>query len=48
MAETVRMVDYFYIETPDKPGEAARVLSALRNAGVNLLAHRAPTQAPCA
>jgi hypothetical protein len=38
MAETVRKVDYFYIETPDKPGEGAKVLSALREAGVNLLA----------
>ena len=37
MAETVRKVDYFYIETPDKPGEGARVLAALRDAGVNLL-----------
>jgi hypothetical protein len=37
MAETVRIVDYFYTETPDKPGEAARVLSALHDAGVNLL-----------
>jgi hypothetical protein len=38
MAETVRKVDYFYIETPDKPGEGATVLAALRDAGVNLLA----------
>lgn len=38
MAETVRKVDYFYIETPDKPGEGAKVLAALRDAGVNLLA----------
>jgi len=38
MAETVRKVDYFYIETPDKPGEGAKVLGALRDAGVNLLA----------
>ena len=37
MAETVRKVDYFYIETPDKPGEGAKVLAALRDAGVNLL-----------
>lgn len=37
MAETIRSVDYYYIETPDKPGEAARVLSQLREAGVNLL-----------
>jgi hypothetical protein len=41
MAETVGTVDYFYIETPDKPGEAARVLLALRDAGVNLLAFTA-------
>lgn len=38
MAETVRKVDYFYVETPNKPGEGARVLGALRDAGVNLLA----------
>jgi len=38
MAETIRKVDYYYITTPDKPGEGARVLSALRDAGVNLLA----------
>ena len=38
MAETVRKVDYFYIETANKPGEGAKVLGALRDAGVNLLA----------
>lgn len=38
MAETVRKIDYFYIETPNKPGEGARVLGVLRDAGVNLLA----------
>ncbi len=37
MAETIRLVDYFHIETPDKPGEAARALGAIRDAGVNLL-----------
>jgi hypothetical protein len=37
MAETVRKVDYFYIETPDKPGEGGKVLAALRDAGVNLV-----------
>lgn len=41
MAETIRKVNYYYIETPDKPGEAARVLAALRDAGVNLLAFTA-------
>lgn len=38
MAEEIRKVEYFYIETPNKPGEAAKVLGALRNAGVNLIA----------
>ena len=38
MADLIRRVDYFYIETADKPGEGARALAALRDAGVNLLA----------
>jgi len=38
MPEIIRKVDYFYIEAPDKPGEGARVLGALRDAGINLLA----------
>jgi hypothetical protein len=38
MADTVRKVDYFYVTLPDKPGEGAKVLSALADAGVNLLA----------
>lgn len=38
MAETIRKVDYFYIETANKPGEGAKALAALRKAGVNLLA----------
>lgn len=38
MGESIRLVDYFYVQTPDKPGEAARVLDHLRRAGVNLLA----------
>ena len=37
MAETIRIVDYFYTEVPDKPGEAARILAQLRDAGVYLL-----------
>ena len=36
--DTIRKVDYFYIEAPNKPGEGTRVLEALREAGVNLLA----------
>jgi len=39
MAETVRLVDYYYIETPDKPGEGLRTLELLRQAGVYLLAY---------
>lgn len=38
MADTIRKVDYFYIEAANKPGEAAKVLAAFRDAGVNLLA----------
>jgi hypothetical protein len=37
MAEMVRRIDYYYVSVPDKPGEAARILSALHQAGVNLL-----------
>jgi len=37
MAEKIRKVDYFYIEIPDKPGEGAKVLAAVRDAGINLL-----------
>jgi hypothetical protein len=38
MADTVRGVDYFYVTVPDTPGEAQRILSALQDSGVNLLA----------
>lgn len=38
MADTIRLVDYFYIETSDRPGEGARALSTLKDAGVHLLA----------
>ena len=38
MAETVRLVEYFYITAPDKPGEGARALKALKDAGIDLLA----------
>ena len=37
MADTIQKVDYFYTMVPDKPGEAARMLAVLRDAGVNLL-----------
>src|SRR3972149_892759 len=38
MAETIRQVDYYYAETPNKPGEACRALDALKASGINLLA----------
>lgn len=38
MADTMRLVDYFYIETSHRPGEGARALSMLKDAGVHLLA----------
>jgi hypothetical protein len=38
MAETIRQVDYFYIEVPNKVGEGAKVLQTLKDAGVNLVA----------
>jgi len=38
MADTVRLVEYFYVTTPQKPGVGAAVLNELRRAGVNLLA----------
>jgi hypothetical protein len=38
MTETIRLVDYFYVETPDRPGEAANVLARIKAEGVNLLA----------
>jgi hypothetical protein len=38
MADSVRLVEYFYMTTPHKPGVGAAVLGELRHAGVNLLA----------
>jgi hypothetical protein len=39
MVETIRLVDYYAIQTPDKPGEGLRALVQLREAGVYLLAY---------
>jgi len=38
MTDTVRRVQYFYVEAPDKPGEGAKLLTMLKEAGVDLLA----------
>ncbi len=37
--DTIRSIEYFYVTVPDKPGEGARCLATLRQAGVNLLAY---------
>jgi len=38
MADSVRVVEYFYVTAPQKPGVGAALLNELRQAGVNLLA----------
>jgi len=38
MAEEIRRVDHYSVSIPNKVGEGARVLGALRDAGVNLTA----------
>jgi len=38
MADSIRLVEYFYVTTPNKPGVGASMLGELRRAGVNLLA----------
>ena len=38
MSDIIRKVDYFYIKAANKPGEGARVLRALQDEGINLLA----------
>jgi hypothetical protein len=39
MTDTVRRVEYYYVTVTDAPGEGDRILSALRDSGVNLLAY---------
>ena len=38
MADTMRLVEYYYVMVPNKPGEAVRLLDTLRQEDVNLLA----------
>lgn len=38
MPDTIRTAQYFKAQTPNRPGEFARALGVLREAGVNLLA----------
>ena len=37
MPDQIRRIDCFYLTVSDEPGEAAHLLAALRDAGVNLL-----------
>lgn len=38
MADTIHLAQYFKMKAADKPGQAARALGSLRDAGLNLLA----------
>ena len=38
MADRIRLVDYFYTHCADTPGEVFRLLSKLKEGGVNLIA----------
>jgi len=38
MPDTIRRLQYFALQVPDKPGEGARLLQGLREESVNLLA----------
>ncbi|MBI3799360.1 MAG: hypothetical protein HY268_20640 [Deltaproteobacteria bacterium] len=38
MAEIIKKVQYFYTEVSDKPGEGAKLLGMLKEAGIGLLA----------
>jgi len=39
MANKVKRVHYFYTQVPDRPGQGAKVLNALKEVGVNLSAY---------
>jgi hypothetical protein len=41
MTDKIRKADYFYTHVPDTPGEAFRLLSKLREGGINLVAFSA-------
>ena len=38
MADVIKRISYFSMDVADKPGEGARILQLLSNAGINLLA----------
>jgi len=37
MTDTIRLVDYFYVLVPDRPGQGLAILKRLREEGVDLL-----------
>ena len=37
MPDEIRRIDYYYVAVRDKPGEGSRILTALHQAGINLL-----------
>jgi hypothetical protein len=39
MADRVKKVDYCYISVPNRPGQGARLLGAIKDSGVTLLAY---------
>ncbi len=41
MVDAIRLVDYYYIELSNRPGEGARALAVLKEAGVHLNAFHA-------
>jgi hypothetical protein len=38
MADAIRRVEYFYVSVPNRPGEGVRLLDALKEGGINLIA----------
>ncbi len=38
MADIIKRVEYYYTYCPDRPGEGAKALSVLKEAGISLLA----------
>lgn len=46
MRATIREIDYWFVTVPDQPGEGARVLGMLAEAGVSLLAFSAAPLGP--
>ena len=46
MPHSIRRADYFYLSVPDEPDQATKILSAMAERGVNLLAFAAVPMGP--